>query len=71
MGLGKTLISFLEAHAKKRGAATLDIEVVNHRSDLMGMYKQMGFSECGTAPFVAPERTTRPCHFVLMRRPVS
>lgn len=67
-GIGKVLLADLDRRAEEIGAKSLDIEVVNVRDDLFPMYRKMGFIERGEAPFVAPERTTRAVHFILMRR---
>lgn len=71
-GVGRALLDAVEALAASRGCAYVKIEVVNHRSDLLGptnIYEKRGFTVYGEAPFPAPERCTRPCHFVLMRKP--
>ncbi len=69
-GIGRQLLAELDKRAIALGAASIDIEVVNTRDDLFPMYERMGFIKIGEAPFPAPERTTRPVHFILMRRPL-
>jgi predicted N-acetyltransferase YhbS len=69
-GVGRQLLAELDRRARALGAASLDIEVVNTRDDLFPMYARLGYVKIGEAPFPAPERTTRPVHFILMRRPL-
>jgi GNAT superfamily N-acetyltransferase len=70
-GVGKALLNALYTMAREAGAASIDIEVVNWRSDIIPMYEAMGYVCCGEMPFVAPERITRPCHFILMSKPLA
>ena len=68
-GVGAALLASLAAAARAAGAASLDAEVVNHRLDILPLYLgKLGFRVVGEGPFPAPERCTRPCHFVLIRR---
>lgn len=70
-GVGKALLVHLEAFALAAGASSLDIEVVQHRTDILPMYAKWGYVQYGEAPFPAPERVTRPCHFLLLRRAIG
>jgi GNAT superfamily N-acetyltransferase len=68
-GVGRALLAELAVRARAEGCCTLDAEVVNHRHDLFPLYLgRLGFRVVGTAPFPAPERLTRPAHFVLIRK---
>ncbi len=71
-GIGKRLMQAVEAEAAKRGLPYISISVVNHRSDLLvapnNIYERRGFVPYGSGEFPAPERTTRPSSFVLMRK---
>ncbi len=68
-GVGKALLAELESRARARGNASLDAEVVNLRLDILPMYLgKLGFRVVGEDSFPAPERTTRGCHFVLIRK---
>ena len=67
-GIGSALLAALAERARAEGALSLDAEVVNHRHDLFPMYLgHLGFRVVGSAPFPAPERLSRPAHFVLIR----
>lgn len=67
-GVGGALLRALEARARAEGCASIDAEVVDLRWDLFPMYFALGFRVVGQLPFPAPERCTRPCHFVCIRR---
>ena len=68
-GVGAALLAALAQRARAEGCASLDAEVVNHRHDLFPLYLgRLGFRVVGRAPFPAPERLSRPAHFVCIRR---
>ena len=69
-GVGAALLAELRTVARTAGACSLDGEVVNHRYDLFPMYlsAKLGFRVIGSGTFPAPERTSRPCHFVSIRK---
>ncbi len=68
-GVGSALLAALAERARAAGAASLDADVVNHRHDLFPLYLgRLGFRVVGRAPFPAPERLSRPAHFVCIRR---
>ena len=71
-GVGGALLRAVYAIGARAGCACVEIEVVNHRTDILPMYEgALGYVRVGEAPFPAPERATRPCHFVLLRRPLA
>jgi hypothetical protein len=49
----------------------MDIHIVNLREELPPYYRRLGYAERGTLPFSAPERASRPCHFIVMTKPLS
>lgn len=67
-GVGKYLIQLAEEKAVKEGCKSIDIRVVNVRSDVLPMYKKNGYVIYGEAPFPEPEVCTREVHFILMRK---
>ena len=68
-GVGAALLAALAQRARAEGCASLDAEVVNHRHDLFPLYLgRLGFRVMGRAPFPAPERLSRPAHFVCIRK---
>jgi len=70
-GLGGRLISEVESHCRERGCRWLDLMVVNLREELLPWYRRLGFQEAGTAPFPDPGKLRRPCHMVLMEKPLG
>ena len=71
-GVGAALLAELAVRAAAEGCVSLDAEVVNHRYDILPMYLgRLGFRVVGRDLFPAPERLSRPAHFVLIRRPLG
>jgi GNAT superfamily N-acetyltransferase len=67
-GVGNALLGALYDFARSEGAASIDIEVVHWRTDILPLYEKLGYVAFGEGAFPAPERTTRPCHFIMMRK---
>jgi len=70
-GLGRTLVEAAEERLRRAGCIAMDISVVDLRTELPPFYRRLGYVETGTAPFPDPEKTTRPCHFILMSKPLN
>lgn len=72
-GLGKQIITEVAVPFAREqlGAHTLEITVVNVRSDLFPMYEKLGFRHTGTLEFRDVERLTRPVHFCVMQLPLA
>ena len=70
-GLGRRLIAEVEAYCREHGCTALGLMVVNLREELIPWYSRLGFSEHGTAPFPDPPKLKRPCHMVLMEKPLA
>jgi GNAT superfamily N-acetyltransferase len=68
-GLGSRLIAAAEAHCRDAGCATMEIEVVNLRTELPPFYERFGYSETATRPFPDPSRI--PCHFIVMQKSLA
>jgi GNAT superfamily N-acetyltransferase len=69
-GLGRRLIDAAEARARERGCRLMDIHIVNLREELPAYYRSLGYVEQGTLPFSDPQRASRPCHFIVMTKPL-
>jgi GNAT superfamily N-acetyltransferase len=69
-GLGKRLILEAEEHCRRAGCREMQLEVVNLRAELPPFYRRFGYVESGTRPFSETERTSRPCHFIVMSKPL-
>lgn len=70
MGLGRRLVEAAEAFARGRGCDAMDLNIVNVREELPPLYRKLGYSETGTAPFHADatEKVKLPCHFICMSK---
>jgi GNAT superfamily N-acetyltransferase len=70
-GIGTTLMRTAEEFCLGAGCRTMEILVVNLRNELLPYYRRHGYVEAGTRPFPDTERTSRPCHFVVLRKRLS
>ncbi len=70
-GVGRALIVAAEDHCRAAGCQTLDLEVVNLRSDLPDYYTALGFEAVGTAPFPDSRKLSRDAHLVLMTKALA
>jgi GNAT superfamily N-acetyltransferase len=69
-GLGARLIEAAEVRARDMGCRFMDIHIVNLREELPGYYRRLGYVATGTLPFSDPSRASRPCHFIVMSKPL-
>jgi GNAT superfamily N-acetyltransferase len=69
-GFGRQLIDAVEARARDHGCHVMDIHIVNLREELPAYYRRFGYVEQGTLPFSDPDRASRPCHFIVMSKPL-
>jgi GNAT superfamily N-acetyltransferase len=67
-GLGAILIAGAEDYCRRAGCREIEIEVVNLRTELPPFYRRFGYTESGTRPFVDIEKTSRPCHSIVMSK---
>jgi len=67
-GLGSRLIAEAEDYCRRAGCREMELEVVNLRTELPPFYRRFGYAETGTRPFNDTERTSRPCHFIVMSK---
>lgn len=67
-GLGTQLLQAAEEFCRGAGCREMEIQVVNLRTELLPYYRRHGYAERGTRPFTDHERTSRPCHFIVMRK---
>ena len=70
-GIGTTLMRTAEEFCLGAGCRTMEIVVVNLRTELLPYYRRHGYVETGTRPFSDEERTSQPCHFIVMRKRLS
>jgi GNAT superfamily N-acetyltransferase len=67
-GIGARLVAAAEDRCRAAGCREMEIEVVDLRTELPPFYRRLGYTERGTRPFPDPDRATRPCHFIVMRK---
>ncbi len=70
-GVGRRLIGAAEDLARERGCTTMEIRVVDLRTELVPFYEALGYRITGTAPFSEPGKLLRPALFLLMSRPLG
>lgn len=67
-GLGRAMVRRAEDRARALGYIAVDIRVVSRRTELPPFYERLGYTACGTEPFVGNAEPARPCHFIRMTR---
>jgi GNAT superfamily N-acetyltransferase len=70
-GLGRQLVAAAEENCRAAGCITMDLQVVNLRTELLLYYAALGYLETGTAPFAAELPPKLPCHFVVMSKALT
>lgn len=65
-GIGRKLVAAAEDHCRAAGCTVMDLQVVDVRAELPPLYRSLGYTESGTAPFTSPSKV--PCRFVLMSK---
>lgn len=67
-GLGRVLMSHAEEYLGGAGCEAADLRTISARTDLVPMYRHLGYREMGTAA-MPPEIPLRiPCHFIIMSK---
>jgi len=67
-GIGKLLVSIAEQKAKDEGCSSIDIHVINIRSDILPWYQRNGYSIIGEEPYPHPANCSREVHFLVLRK---
>src|SRR5262245_59027886 len=67
-GLGRQLVEAAESQAGDAGCGSMEIRVVNLRTDLVPKYERWGYTLTGGTEPYEHRVTTRDCHFVVMRK---
>jgi N-acetylglutamate synthase-like GNAT family acetyltransferase len=68
-GLGRLLVCAAEDLCRQEGCSTIDLLLVNLRTELPDFYRKLGYRETGTSPF--PAKSKLPCHFVRLEKSLS
>jgi len=67
-GLGRRLMLLAEEYLANAGCGVADLRTISARSDLVPMYKHLGYEETGTTPMPAEIPLKIPCHFINMSK---
>jgi len=67
-GLGKQLMGAAEDHLRAAGCKLADLRFINHRTELLRFYSQLGYAESGSAAFPFTNRMKMPFHFIEMAK---
>jgi len=71
MGLGRQLLAAAENYFRESGCRFSDLMIVDVRTELLTMYRQLGYVETGTAPYENRFPTKIPVHFIAMSKPLA
>jgi GNAT superfamily N-acetyltransferase len=69
-GLGKHLMALAEEYLASAGCGAADLRTISARSDLVPIYKHLGYKETGTTPMPPEIPLKIPCHFINMSKPL-
>jgi predicted N-acetyltransferase YhbS len=70
-GLSRLLIVASESFLRDRGCRQVEIEIVNLRTELPPFYEKFGYAKTEERPYPTPEQSSRPCHFIVMTKPLG
>jgi predicted N-acetyltransferase YhbS len=71
-GIGGILLTEIDRIARMNCISYVDINVINHRSDLLPMYAKLGYEDTGTtSDYPFRERLSRDSHFINLRRKIN
>jgi GNAT superfamily N-acetyltransferase len=67
-GLGSLLLTAGENYCRELGSRSMDIYIINLRTELPPFYRRRGYVETGTLPLPPEIETSQPCHFITMAK---
>ena len=70
-GLGRLLMSRAEDYLAGAGCEAADLRTISARTDLVPMYRHLGYQEMGTAAMPPEIPLKIPCHFIMMSKPLN
>jgi GNAT superfamily N-acetyltransferase len=70
-GVGRQLMAAAENFFRDTGCSFSDLKIVNVRTELLTMYRQLGYAETGTTPYENRFPTKMPVHFIAMSKPLA
>jgi GNAT superfamily N-acetyltransferase len=69
-GLGRKMVEAAEEYCRRNGCAEMDLTVLSLRSELLPLYRKLGYTESGVDDF-RPTRPLKPgleCHCIVMSK---
>jgi GNAT superfamily N-acetyltransferase len=69
-GLGRQLMAAAENFFRDAGCSFSDLKIVNVRTELLTLYRQLGYVETGASPYENRFPTRMPVHFIEMSKPL-
>ena len=69
-GLARALIVAVEERCRRSGLESLELEMVDLRTELPAFYERFGFEITGRRPFPDPEKLKRPAEMIVMGKHV-
>lgn len=69
-GIGRRLVAAAEQYFRDAGCQFSDLKIVNVRTELYTLYRQLGYIETGTSVYDDPTPTKIPVHFIAMSKPL-
>jgi GNAT superfamily N-acetyltransferase len=70
-GFGKQLMASAEENLRAAGCKVADLRFINHRTELLRFYTQLGYAESGSAAFPFTNRMKMPFHFIEMSKKLA
>lgn len=67
-GVGRQLVAAAEKYFREAGCRFSELKIVNVRTDLEVLYRRLGYTETGSAPYDDPVPTKMPVHFIRMSK---
>ena len=69
-GIGRQLIGNAEEFFRDAGCRSSDLRIVDVRTELLALYRRLGYLETGTSPYEAVMPLKMPVHFIHMSKPL-
>jgi ribosomal protein S18 acetylase RimI-like enzyme len=69
-GVGRQLIANAEQFFRAAGCRSSQLRIVNVRTELLALYRRLGYEVTGTSPYDAVVTPKMPVHFIHMSKPL-
>jgi ribosomal protein S18 acetylase RimI-like enzyme len=71
LGIGRQLIAAAENYFHDAGCRYCDLKIVNVRTELLELYRRLGYVEMGVATYDDPVPTKIPVHFIKLSKQLA